>query len=250
MNRTELTANQLAILAEVDGRGVVSGEALEMRLLGAAIREAQAAELATHAEIDVADDVMLAVAINAAVAGEIDVADDVMLAVALNAAVAGEIDVADDVMLAVALNAAVAGEIDVADDVMLAVALNAAVAGEIDVADDVMAAIRAPAAPVVVPIRAAAAPVAPAGGGMPRWVSLGGLGAALAMAAAALFALNSPVVTTPVELHQTVAEPAIVLTAFNEAEVEAIEAPDSTSVSVMQFDEGGPTIIFIADAEG
>ena len=174
----------------------------------------------------------------AAVAHEIDVVDDVMLAVAINAAVAHDVDVADDVMLAVALNAAVAHDVDVADDVMLAVALNAAVANRVDVADAVMAAIGAHSEPIAVQTP------------MPRWASLGVAAAVFAAAAIALFSMNLPVATSPVEVHAKVEKPAIVLAAFNDARVEELVAGETATVSVMQLDEGGPTIIFVADEEG
>ncbi len=154
------------------------------------------------------------------------------------AAVAHEIDVVDDVMLAVAINAAVAHDVDVADDVMLAVALNRAVANRIDVADAVMGAIGAHSEPVAVRVQ------------MPRWASLGLAAVAFAAAAIALFSMNLPVATSPVEVHAKVEKPAIVLAAFNDARVEELVAGETATVSVMQLDEGGPTIIFVAEGEG
>jgi hypothetical protein len=228
MTHLPLSPDELAFLLEVDGGSAGSPEAVAVRELGDQLRAA------AGGGADVADDVMLALGLNAAVAGGVDVADDVMLALGLNAAVAGGVDVADDVMLALGLNSAVAGGVDVADDVMLALGLNEAVGGGVDVAESVMAALR------------------PAEQGMPRWASIGGMGALFAMAAAALFSIQAGSVgmAPPIELHAEAPAPMLMLASFNDAEVEDIVALDSASVSVMQFGEGGPTIIFVQDSEG
>ncbi|MSQ01642.1 MAG: hypothetical protein EXR71_07085 [Myxococcales bacterium] len=167
-----------------------------------------------------------------AVCGGVDVADDVMLSVSLQDAVGAGVDVADDVMLSLAVLDAVGGGVDVADDVMFTLGLQGAVAGGVDVADAVMATIPRST--------------------MPRWASLGGYGAAVAMAAALLFALQGgwgeP--SAPVVVLAEAPAPSILLASFNEASVEALDTPDGASVSVMQYEEGGPTIIFVTEAEG
>ncbi len=221
MAHAPLTSGELAFLHEVDGTGPASSEALALRALGASLR--------------------------GAVGGGVDIADDVMLSVSLQSAVSGGVDVADDVMLSLALQGAlglgaVGGGVDVADDVMFTLGLQSAVSGGVDVADQVMAAVVS--RPVLV--------VANAPSAMPRWASLGGYGAAVAMAAALLFALlggwgESP---APVQIVAEAPAPSILLASFNEASVESLDTPDGATVSVMQYEEGGPTIIFVTEAEG
>jgi hypothetical protein len=216
MTLPPLTPEQLALLLEVDGEVVPAGEAAELRALGEPLR--------------------------AVVGGGVDVADDVMLALGLQSAVGGEIDVADDVMLALGLQSAVGGGVEVADDVMLSIGLQSAVGGGVDVVEPVMAAVR--------PIAVAPAPVAEAT--MPRWASLGGMGAIFSMAAAALFALQAGTVgvSPPPGLEAGAPEAMLALARVNDAEVEDVSTPENASVSVMQFGEGGPTIIFVQELEG
>jgi hypothetical protein len=230
MTPTSLTPDELALLLEVDGGAPVSAEARALHAIGHAIREA------TSGGVDVADDVMLSLALQSATSGRVDVADDVMLSLALQSATSGGVDVADDVMLSLALQSATGGGVDVADDVMLSLALQSATGGGVDVANDVMAEVR--------PLRTAPT--------MPQWASLGGMGALFAMAAAALFFIQASSVgmVPPVELHAEAHLPRLTLASFNDAEVEDISAPDSAAVSVMQFSEGGPTIIFVQESEG
>ncbi len=236
MNLSPLSPEQLALLLEVDGELPPGGEARELRALGEELRAA------LGGGVDVADDVMVSLALQSAVGGGVDVADDVMLSLALQSAVGGGVDVADDVMLSLALQSAVGGGVDVADDVMLSLALQSAVGGGVDVADAVMASVAAQPTRVVLPVESA----------MPRWASLGGFGAVFAMAAAALFAIQSGAVgMAPPKVLEAEAPAAMMsLASFNDAEVEDITAMDNASVSVMQFSEGGPTIIFVQDMEG
>jgi hypothetical protein len=42
----------------------------------------------------------------------------------------------------------------------------------------------------------------------------------------------------------------LALARVNDAEVEDVSTPENASVSVMQFGEGGPTIIFVQELEG
>ena len=156
----------------------------------------------------------------------------------LREAVGAGVDVADDVMFTIGLHSALGGGVDVADDVMFTIGLQSAVGGGVDVADDVM--------------RAVAAEAPPAESEMPRWASLGGVAAIFAMAAAALFSIQAGSVglAPPVELVAEAPAPVLTLARFNDAEVEDIVALEGASVSVMQFDEGGPTIIFVQDSEG
>ena len=160
----------------------------------------------------------------------------------LRAALGGGVDVADDVMLALGLQSAVGGGVDVADDVMLALGLQSAVGGGVDVADAVMAAVK--------PVGIAPGPVVESA--MPRWASLGGMGAILSMAAAALFALQAGTVgmSPPPGLEAGAPEAMLALARVNDAEVEDVSTPENASVSVMQFGEGGPTIIFVQELEG
>ncbi len=261
MAESLLTPAQLALLEETDGLRPASAEALALRALGGELRDALSGEIdvaddvmlaialndAVGGGVDVADDVMLAIALNDAVGGGVDVADDVMLAIALNDAVGGGVDVADDVMLAIALNDAVGGGIDVADDVMLAIALNDAVGGGVDVADDVMAEIN-PVAEIV-QLRPAARTATPVLAS--RWSAAGGISVVFAMAAAVLFSIaNTPRAYQPVEIAAEVKPESIQVASFNEAEIEDLNTPDNATVTVMQFDEGGPTIILVSDSEG
>ncbi len=216
MRLSPLNPEQLAVILEVDGEVVPTGEAAELRALGEPLR--------------------------AALGGGVDVADDVMLALGLQSAVGGGVDVADDVMLALGLQSAVGGGVDVADDVMLALGLQSAVGGGVDVADAVMAAVK--------PVGIAPGPVVESA--MPRWASLGGMGAILSMAAAALFALQAGTVgmSPPPGLEAGAPEAMLALARVNDAEVEDVSTPENASVSVMQFGEGGPTIIFVQELEG
>lgn len=216
MSLPQLTPDELAFLHEVDGNGPASPEALALRELGASLR--------------------------GSVGGGVDVADDVMLALFLQEAVGGGVDVADDVMLSLALQDAVGGGVDVADDVMFTLGLRGAVSGGVDVADQVMAAVGS--RPVLV--------VGSPPSAMPRWASLGGYGAAVAMAAALLFALLGGwgESAAPVQIVAEAPAPSILLASFNEASVESLDTPDGATVSVMQYEEGGPTIIFVTEAEG
>lgn len=140
------------------------------------------------------------------------------------------------------LRAVVGGGVDVADDVMLALGLQSAVGGGVDVADAVMAKVR--------PVEIAPAPVVESS--MPRWASLGGMGAIFSMAAAALFALQAGTVgvSPPPGLEAGAPEAMLALARVNDAEVEDVSTPENASVSVMQFGEGGPTIIFVQELEG
>jgi len=169
------------------------------------------------------------------------------LGVELRDALSGEVDVADDVMLAIALNDMVGGGVDVADDVMLAIALNDAVGGGVDMADEVMDEIE----PVgeVVQLRPAARASGPAI--TSRWGAAGGIGVVFAMAAAVLFSItNTPRAYQPVEIAAEVKPESIQVASFNEAEIEDLNTADNATVTVMQFDEGGPTIILVSDSEG
>lgn len=244
MTDRPLDPAELALLLATDGLGPEVTGAGELRALGPQLREATAVAL------DVADDVMLAVALNEALAGRIDVADEVMVGVQLADALATPVELADDIMLAIQLKDALAqapgqAEIDVADDVMLAVELNAALRPPttqvgvadraVDVADAVMAQIGEQAV------------------AMPRWASLGVLGggaglAALAMAAALLLAVFGPWSgTAPQGVTAEIGAPMLTLAQFNEAEVEDLVVADGSTAQVMQFEEGGPTIIFVEE---
>ncbi len=240
MTDRPLDPAELALVLATDGLGPEVPGADELRAVGMQLR------VATTAQVDVADDVMLALALNEALAGRIDVADEVMLGVQLADTLATPVELADDIMLAIQLQAALAEvpgqpEIDVANDVMLAVELNAALrpstsfTGAVDVADAVMAQIGEQAV------------------AMPRWASLGVLGggaglAALAMAAALLLAVFGPWSgTAPQGVTAEIGAPMLTLAQFNEAEVEDLVVADGSTAQVMQFEEGGPTIIFVEE---
>ncbi len=214
MNDRPLDPTELALLLATDGLGPEVPGTAALRALGPQLREA------TVGPADVADDVMLAVALNEALAGRIDVAGEVMLGVSLAEALASPVDVADDVMLAVELNAALApSNVDRA----------------VDVADAVMAQIGEQAAT------------------MPRWASLGVLGggvglAGLAMAAALLLAVFGPWSSdAPQVVTAEIGAPMLTLAQFNQAEVEDLVVADGATAQVMQFEEGGPTIIFVEE---
>ena len=168
--------------------------------------------------------------------------------VVLRDATSGGVDVADDVMFTLALQGATSGGVDVADDVMFTLALQGATSGGVDVADDVMQALVPVAAPVV-ELRPAAAP-ARAESPMPRWVSLGGVAAFAALAAAVLFTfVVPPSGVAPAVLTAEVA-PSIYVAAVNTALVEDLSVADGAVVAVMQYEEGGPTVILVEDSEG
>lgn len=231
MAYSPLTPDQLALTERVDGLGPDDAETAEFRAIGREIRQALLAE-ATIGD-DLVEDVMLGVCLNDAVRGEIDVADDVMTAVALNAAVRRSVDVTDDVMAAIALNDAVRGSVDVAHDVMSAIALNDAVRRPVDVADAVMAEVLEGVKTNVVPLVRR----------MPLWASIGGPALLLAAAAALILTIVPP--PAPHEFKAQLVSPVFTLASLNRAEVEDVQA--ESSVSLMQFDDGCPTILFIED---
>jgi len=219
MSDTPLNPSELALLLAVDTPGAGAPEVEALRAVGVALRDATS--------------------------GGVDVADDVMLSLALQGATSGGVDVADDVMLSLALQGATSGGVDVADDVMLSLALQGATSGGVDVADDVMQAI-APAAAPVVELRPAVAVES----AMPRWASLGGVAAFAALAAAILFTfVVPPSGVAPTVLTAEVA-PSIYVAAVNTAQVEDLSVADGAVVAVMQYEEGGPTVILVEDSEG
>jgi hypothetical protein len=118
----------------------------------------------------------------------------------------------------------------------------------VDVADAVMAEVGVEAAPPaaeVVPIGAARR--------FPAWASLGAPFAAVAaLAAAFLLAVRVPGPTDVVAAAPEVETLAAVepLALANDAQVEELSTGEGTlTAQVMQFEDGGPTIIFIEEAE-
>ncbi|MBM4367627.1 MAG: hypothetical protein FJ102_15555 [Deltaproteobacteria bacterium] len=72
--------------------------------------------------------------------------------------------------------------------------------------------------------------------------------AALAMAAALLLAVFGPWSgKVPQAVTAEVGAPMIALAQFNQAEVEDLVVADGAVAQVMQFEEGGPTIIFVEE---
>ncbi len=211
MESLELTPAQLALTQKVDGEAVEDVETAELRAIGRELR----------------------VAFHADVLGIVDVSEEVMLAVHVNDAVRYTIDVADEVMFAIALNEAVRREVDVSDDVMASIALNDAVRHPVDVADAVMA-------DVLVAVQSNVLPMVRR---MPRWASIGGPALLLAAAAAMIFAIAPT--PAPRELKAQLVSPVFTLASLNRAEVEDVES--QANVSLMQFEDGSPTILFIEE---
>ncbi len=118
----------------------------------------------------------------------------------------------------------------------------------VDVADAVM--------DVVAPVSTVVPLPVPAGrGGFPRWASLGvPLAAVASLAAAALlFVLSSgpgPVIGPGPEAATEVLAAVAPLASTNDALVEELSTGEAVvAAQVMQFEEGGPTIIFVEEAE-
>jgi hypothetical protein len=118
----------------------------------------------------------------------------------------------------------------------------------VDVADAVMTEVAAASAPQmvdVVPIAAARS--------FPAWASLGAPFAAVAaLAAAFLLAVRVPAPTDVVAVAPQVDTLAAVepLALANDAQVEELSTGEGAlTAQVMQFEDGGPTIIFIEEAE-
>lgn len=83
---------------------------------------------------------------------------------------------------------------------------------------------------------------------MPRWLSLGVPVGVLAAAAAALVLVLVNLPTVAPRLADSGMVPAqFLLASVNDAHVEALETAPDVQAQVLQFEDGGPTIIFVDD---